>query len=304
MTDHGGNGATARIPLWSNSLNTFWAEWFVALQRLLPQHGLSRLGKKLAESQSPRVKNALIRQFVKTYRVNMEEALSGSPDDYPCFNDFFTRALKPEARPIVQDDAVVTSPADGSISQLGTITAGNIFQAKGKSFSVEALLGESNEDSRLFQQGEFITIYLSPSDYHRVHMPVAGTLDYCRYIPGKLFSVNAATTTLVDGLFAKNERLVCLFNTEFGRCAVVLVGAMMVAGIETVWQRGYQANQLRADQFKPGEVVLGKGDEMGRFKFGSTAIVLFEPNTIGWLTEVACGKSVKMGQGIGQRLSD
>ncbi len=284
-------------------MNTYLAEWFVALQRLLPQHGLSRLGKKLAESRSPRVKNALIRQFIKTYRVNMEEALSPSPDDYPCFNDFFTRALKLEARPIAKGGTVITSPADGTISQLGTITAGNIFQAKGRSFSVETLLGEANEDSRLFQQGQFITIYLSPSDYHRVHMPVAGTLDYCRYIPGKLFSVNAATTAVVDGLFAKNERLVCVFNTDFGRCAVVLVGAMMVAGIETVWQKDYRANQLRVDQFKPGEVGLEKGDEMGRFKFGSTAILLFEPNTIRWSQEITSGRSLQMGQAIGQQLS-
>jgi len=302
MTALGGNGVTVQIPQWSSSLNTYLAEWFVALQRLLPQHGLSRLGKKLAESQSPRVKNALIRQFIKTYQVNMEEALSSSVDDYANFNDFFTRALKPEARAIAKGDSVITSPADGAVSQLGTITAGEIFQAKGKSFSVEALLGEADEDSRLFQQGQFITIYLSPSDYHRVHMPVSGTLDYCRYIPGKLFSVNAATTAMVDGLFAKNERLVCVFDTDFGRCAVVMVGAMMVAGIETVWQKGYQANQLRVDQFKPEEITLDKGDEMGRFKFGSTAILLFEPKTIHWSPEIASGHNVQMGQEIGQRV--
>ncbi|TNE79998.1 MAG: phosphatidylserine decarboxylase [Gammaproteobacteria bacterium] len=285
-------------------MSLFWAEWFVALQRLTPQHGLSRLGARLAESRQPHLKNTLIRQFIRTYQVNMDEAASADLDDYPCFNDFFTRALKPDARPIASEEHSIVSPVDGTVSQLGAISTGRIFQAKGKSFTVEALLGADDVDSRRFHNGRFITIYLSPSDYHRVHMPVAGELDYCRYIPGKLFSVNASTTTLVDGLFAKNERLVCLFDTPVGRCAVVLVGAMMVAGIESVWERHYQANTLRHDNFNQGEVTLDKGQEMGRFKFGSTAILLFEPNVLDWAETLSCGSTVQMGEAIGKQLRD
>ncbi len=277
-------------------MNKYWAEWFVALQRLAPQHGLSRLGAKLADSRHPGVKNALIRQFIRTYKVNMDEAASESLEDYACFNDFFTRALKPNARPLASDANSIASPADGTISQLGRISTGNIFQAKGKSFSVEALLGGRDADSKRFHNGQFITIYLSPSDYHRVHMPVAGTLDYCRYIPGKLFSVNAATTGTVEGLFAKNERLVCLFDTPLGRCAVILVGAMMVAGIESVWETCYQAGELRLDNFDSGEISLTKGEEMGRFKFGSTVILLFEQDAIRWEEALTPGYTTRMGQ--------
>ncbi|MEZ5529612.1 MAG: archaetidylserine decarboxylase [Porticoccaceae bacterium] len=278
-------------------------EWFVALQRMVPQHGLSRLGAKLGDCRQPTLKNLLIRQFIRTYNVNLEEAASDVLDDYPCFNDFFTRALKPDARPVDTDSATIACPADGTVSQLGKITAGKVFQAKGKSFSVEALLGATDEDSRRFHNGDFITIYLSPSDYHRVHMPVSGELDYSRYIPGKLFSVNAATTTLVDGLFAKNERLVSVFDTPVGRCAVVLVGAMMVAGIESVWDTGYEAGVLRGDHFDPGAITLGKGDEMGRFKFGSTVVLLFEPNKVNWAEEIKSGTITRMGQLLATRLS-
>ncbi|WP_461480506.1 archaetidylserine decarboxylase [Porticoccus sp.] len=284
-------------------MNQYWAEWFVALQRLTPQHGVSRLGAKLAESRHPGLKNALIRQFIRHYRVNLAEAASSELDDYASFNDFFTRALKPGARPIASGDSQVACPADGTVSQLGKISTGNIFQAKGKSFSVEALLGARDADSKHFHNGQFITIYLSPSDYHRTHMPVAGELDYCRYIPGKLFSVNAATTGTVDGLFAKNERLVSLFDTPLGRCAVVLVGAMMVAGIESVWECNYQAGTLQQNQFERGQISLGKGDEMGRFRFGSTVILLFEQDTIRWTEGLAPGSTTQMGQAIAERLS-
>ena len=283
-------------------MNRHLAEWFVALQRITPQHGLSRLGAKLAESRRPAIKNALIRQFIRTYGVDLEEAASAEPADYACFNDFFTRALKDDARPIDPATSAIVSPADGTISQLGRISGGNIFQAKGKSFSTAALLGAADRDSEQFQRGHFITTYLSPSDYHRVHMPVAGTLDYCRYIPGKLFSVNNATTDLVDGLFARNARVVCLFDSPVGRCAVILVGAMMVAGIESVWGGHYRTGEMRLDRFEPGEVTLEKGDEMGRFKFGSTVILLFEPGAVRWSEDLADGQSVRMGKTIGEKL--
>ncbi|MEH6468639.1 MAG: archaetidylserine decarboxylase, partial [Porticoccus sp.] len=268
-------------------MNDIQAEWFIALQRLVPQHGLSRLGSMLTEAKTPWLKNALIRQFIRTYNVNLEEAASSSLDDYPSFNDFFTRALKEDLRPIDSNKDSIVCPADGTVSQLGPIQEGNIFQAKGKSFSVASLLGDdfpekNNTDSQRFINGDFITIYLSPSDYHRVHMPIAGNLAYSRYIPGKLFSVNDTTAQHINGLFAKNERLVCIFDTPVGRCAVILVGAMMVAGIESVWQGHYQPGIVKTDQFKPNQVSLKKGEEMGRFKFGSTVILMFEQGATTW----------------------
>ena len=277
-------------------MNNFQSEWFVALQRLVPQHGLSRLGSRLAEAKTPWLKNLLIKQFIRTYNVNMDEAISDSLDDYEHFNAFFTRALKEDIRPIDQNKTAIVSPADGTVSQLGAIEAGNIFQAKGKSFSTSSLLGAHDEDSQRFLDGNFITIYLSPKDYHRVHMPVAGELVYSRYIPGKLFSVNDTTTQYVDGLFAKNERLVCIFDTAVGRCAVVLVGAMMVAGIESVWHGHYQPETVTTNHFKPGEVTLQKGEEMGRFKFGSTAIILFEPGKTSWSEHYNSGTQTKLGE--------
>lgn len=277
-------------------MNDFLAEWFVALQRLVPQHQVSRLLSKLAESTNPRTKNLLIRYFIKTYNVNMEEAAYSSENDYASFNAFFTRSLKSGSRPIDTTPGSVVSPADGTISQLGKITQGHIFQAKGKHFSVDELLGEQSTD---FMNGHFATVYLSPRDYHRVHMPVSGTLDYCRYIPGKLFSVNTTTTSHIDGLFAKNERLVSFFNTETGRCAVVMVGAMLVAGIETVWGN-YTPAKMNTAQFAEGQWTLKKGEEMGRFKFGSTVILLFEENSVTWEADCTPATTILVGKKMGQ----
>lgn len=273
-------------------------EWFVALQRLLPQHWISRLGGRLAESERPWLKNALIKKAIEFYDINMTEAEHSEAAAYRHFNDFFTRALKADARPIDSNKSSIVCPADGAVSQIGDIKVGDVFQAKGKSFSVEALLGAKDEDSKRFMNGHFTTIYLSPKDYHRVHMPLQGTLDYCRYIPGRLFSVNDVTTKYIDGLFAKNERLVCLFDTPAGRCAVILVGAMMVAGIESVWHGHYQPKgpmeTFHASAENP--VILEKGEEMGRFKFGSTVILLFEENAIEWHENYQSGKITRLGE--------
>ncbi len=279
-------------------MNNLRAEWFIALQRLVPQHGLSRLGSTLAEATTPWLKNAFIKQFIRTYNVNLNEAASSSLDDYPSFNDFFTRALKEGLRPIDSDKSSIVCPADGTISQLGLIREGNIFQAKGKSFSVANLLGANDADSQRFINGNFITIYLSPSDYHRVHMPVEGTLAYSRYIPGKLFSVNDTAAQHIDGLFAKNERLVCMFDTPVGRCAVILVGAMMVAGIESVWQGHYQPGVVQTDQFESDQVSLKTGEEMGRFKFGSTVILMFEQGATTWDYCYQTGTTTRMGEAL------
>jgi phosphatidylserine decarboxylase len=279
-------------------MNDLWAEWFIALQRLVPQHGLSRLGSTLAEATTPWLKNALIKQFIRTYNVNLDEAASSSLDDYPNFNDFFTRALKEGLRPIDSDKNSIVCPADGTVSQIGLIREGNIFQAKGKSFSVASLLGADDADSRRFINGNFTTIYLSPSDYHRVHMPVEGTLAYSHYIPGKLFSVNDTTAQHIDGLFAKNERLVCMFDTPVGRCAVILVGAMMVAGIESAWQGHYQPGVVQTDQFESDQVSLKTGEEMGRFKFGSTVILMFEQGATTWKERYQTGATTRMGEAL------
>ena len=276
------------------------AEWFVALQRVLPQHLLSRLGSSLAEARAPWLKNFLIKQFINTYNIDMDEAISDDFDDYEHFNAFFTRALKEGVRSIDETESSIVVPADGTVSQVGVIEEGNIFQAKGKSFSTISLLGADDADSQRFLNGNFITIYLSPKDYHRVHMPVSGELIYTRYIPGKLFSVNDTTTQYIDGLFAKNERLVCMFETPVGRCAVILVGAMMVAGIESVWHGHYQPNTVVTEDFSnktdDESVTLKKGEEMGRFKFGSTAILLFEPGKTSWADKYKSGTQTKLGE--------
>ncbi len=270
---------------------------FVVLQYLLPQHLLSRAVGWLAENETPWLKNFLIEKFIRQFGVNMNEAAEPDYKRYRSFNQFFTRALADGARLICDDD--VCCPADGQVSQAGIIEHGRIFQAKGHSFTVQELLGGDEQLAALFDGGLFATVYLSPRDYHRVHMPVAGRLLRSIYIPGDLFSVNTTTAENVPNLFARNERLVAIFDTEYGEMAVVLVGAMIVAGIETVWA-GQVAPRLRKIETQdfvnaPAPVHLKKGEEMGRFKLGSTAIVLFRKSSdLEW--EVKAGDAVKMGQ--------
>ena len=208
---------------------------FIAFQYIIPQHLLSRIVGWLAECEWSVLKMWLINLFISQYNVNMSEALDENPASYKNFNSFFTRELKPDARPIVADDAVIVSPADGAISQLGDISYGRIFQAKGQSYTAVELLGGNSELASEFDDGAFATIYLSPKDYHRVHMPMTGTLRETIYIPGDLFSVNQTTAENVPRLFSRNERLVAVFDTAAGPMAMVLVGALIVAGIETVW---------------------------------------------------------------------
>jgi len=277
---------------------------FIASQYLLPHHLLSRLIGCAAECRAGWFKNRLITWFARQYQVNMSEAQVEEPTAYPHFNDFFTRALKEGARPLDPTPGAVLCPADGAVSQLGKIEHGRIFQAKGHSFSLVELLGGDNERAAPFMGGEFATIYLSPKDYHRVHMPLAGTLKEMVYVPGRLFSVNQTTAENVPELFARNERVVCLFDTERGPMAVVLVGAMIVASIETVWaglvtppKRSLKT--FRYDEAARAPVTLDKGAEMGRFKLGSTAIVLFGPKQVQWAAQLGAGSAVRMGQGLG-----
>ena len=270
---------------------------FALIQYPLPHHLLSRLVGRLAECRQPAIKNVLVRTFIRRFGVDMAEAAEPDPTAYATFNDFFTRALAADVRPISEG---VVSPADGRLSQFGAIEAGQLMQAKGHRFSAEALLGGDVEAATRYLGGSFATVYLSPSDYHRVHMPLSGTLTEMVYVPGRLFSVNAATTEHVPGLFARNERLVCHFDTEQGPMAMVLVGAMIVAAIETVWagqitplpKGGVQ--RIRFDT----PIRLEKGAEMGRFKLGSTVVMAFsEP--VDFADGLEPGAKVQMGQSLG-----
>ncbi|MDO9322679.1 MAG: archaetidylserine decarboxylase [Pseudomonas sp.] len=277
---------------------------FILSQYLLPHHLLSRLIGYAAECRISWFKSRLINWFAKQYQVDMSEAAVEQLDAYEHFNAFFTRALKDGARPLDNSTGAVLSPADGAVSQLGKIEHGRIFQAKGHSFSVLELLGGDSARAAEFMGGEFATIYLSPKDYHRVHMPLAGTLREMVYVPGRLFSVNQTTAENVPELFARNERAVCIFDTERGPMAVVLVGAMIVASIETVWAGlvtppKRELKTSRYDAAARAPIELAKGAELGRFKLGSTAIVLFGPEQVQWATELDAGSPVRMGQRLG-----
>jgi phosphatidylserine decarboxylase len=269
---------------------------FALLQYPLPHHAISRLTGKFADCDSPRLKNALISAFIKRFNVDMREALEPNYRAYATFNDFFTRALKDGARSIGEG---VISPADGTLSKYGRLSAGELVQAKGHHFSARALLGGDAELAETFTGGSYATVYLSPRDYHRVHMPATGTLRETIYVPGRLFSVNQATANYVPGLFARNERLVCIFDTANGPLAVVLVGAMIVAAIETVW-----AGQVTPLAGTPQRtrldtpVTLEKGAELGRFKLGST-VVMCTANPVAFGNFGANAK-VQMGEGLGQ----
>ncbi|NQX88780.1 MAG: phosphatidylserine decarboxylase [Halioglobus sp.] len=272
---------------------------FIFLQVIAPQHLLSRCTGFLADLAGPVwLKNWVIERFITAFGVDMAEAEPSDFTAYPTFNAFFTRPLREDARPLASAD--VLCPADGAISQLGTITDGRLVQAKGREFSAIELLGGDPVRAAQFAGGEFVTIYLSPRDYHRVHMPVAGRLTATTYVPGQLFSVNGTTAKRVDRLFARNERLVCHFQTAFGPMAMVLVGAMVVAGIETVWS-GRMAPPPRqpvvVDYLDlPDPVSLAKGEEMGHFMLGSTVILLFPAGILAWNERYKPGARTRMGE--------
>lgn len=275
---------------------------FVAVQYLVPQHLLSRLVGWLARSEIPWLKTTLINAFIKRFGVDLSEAEIDDPDRFDTFNAFFTRALKTDARPIIGGERQIACPADGAISQLGKLRGGDVFQAKGRHYSLFELLGGDGALASEFSNGHFATIYLSPKDYHRVHMPYGGTLRETRYVPGRLFSVNTVTVDSVPRLFARNERLVCIFDTDAGPMAVVLVGAMIVAGIETVFagQVTPQPTAVSHADYRDRQPVrLEKGEELGRFMLGSTAIVLFAEGTANFNDALTAGSAVRMGQDIG-----
>lgn len=275
---------------------------FALPQYLLPHHALSRLMGLLTHSRNKLWKTFFIRQVVKLYGVNLAEAAISDIDAYPTFNEFFTRALAPGARPIVADADAIASPADGTVSQVGDISGGKIVQAKGKCYSVTELLGGDEARAAAFEGGRFATIYLSPRDYHRLHMPVTGTLKETVHVPGRLFSVNRATADVVPDLFARNERVAAIFDTAAGPMALVLVGAIFVASIETVWGGEVtppSSATVRTWNYPSNAPRLGRGEEMGRFNMGSTIIVLFGKDRVDWRKGLCADATVRMGEAMG-----
>lgn len=274
---------------------------FILLQHILPTRVLTQACGYFASTRNPLIKNFLISVFIKVFRVDMDEAIYPRAQDYENFNDFFTRSLKEGLRPLADPEQYILCPADGAISQLGKIREDRILQAKGRDYSPAELLG-SRELGELFLDGDFATIYLSPKDYHRVHMPLSGNLQHTRYRRGGLFSVNKVTAEGVPGLFARNERMVNFFETDHGLVAVVMVGAMIVAGIDTVWGGG-RKDGPHPIEYSDSSVQLGAGEEMGRFYLGSTAIILFQKGQIDWLDGLEAGRPVTMGQALAQRVA-
>lgn len=258
----------------------------VNLQYILPKHLISRLVGKLAAAEAGFITTALIKAFIKQYKVNMSEAAKEQASDYKSFNQFFTRELKPGLRPIIEAEDKLALPVDGCVSQLGDIEQDSIFQAKGHDYSLTTLLGGDAELAQPFKGGKFATIYLSPSDYHRIHMPMDGQLTDMLYVPGELFSVNPLTTENVPGLFARNERVVSVFDTPKGKMALVLVGATIVASIETKWAgtvtppTGKNVHRWQYPATGNNAIHLQKGEEMGAFKLGSTVVAVFEPGML------------------------
>jgi phosphatidylserine decarboxylase len=278
---------------------------FTLLQYILPHHALSRLMSVLTHSENTAWKNLFITKIIKHYGVNMDEALDSDINAYKSFNHFFTRELHSSVRPLTSEKLAVACPADGVVSQAGTIVDGKIFQAKGKSFSAIDLLGASAERAEPFNNGVFTTIYLSPKDYHRLHMPLTGILKEMVHIPGRLFSVNTATTESVPGLFARNERVAAIFDTEAGPMALVLVGAIFVSSIETVWHGVVTPptlSSVQSWQYPDNPPVLKMGEEMGRFNMGSTIIVLFGKDKVQWNSDFKAEKRVNLKEMIGRIL--
>lgn len=281
---------------------------FALLLYLLPHHLLSRLVYWITRSEWPLLKNALIQTVIKLYDVEMRLAVEPDPSQYRSFNAFFTRQLRPEVRPLSMEAETVLCPVDGAVSQAGEISNGRIFQAKGQDYSLSELLADDEEWAQKFEDGSFATLYLSPRDYHRIHMPVSGKLRKMLHVPGRLFSVSPSTTRTVPRLFSRNERVINLFDTEMGPVAVILVGAIFVSSMDTVWAGTITPASQRITQWnypdRPTEpVTLDKGDELGRFNMGSTVILLFGKQVIEWNELLRPGVKVRMGEEIARQPS-
>lgn len=284
---------------------------FVTLQYLLPHHLLCRLAYTLSRSRQSWLKNALIRAFVRHYRPQMAEALEPEPTRYPSFNAFFTRALKPGARPIEAASARLLCPCDGILGQSGQLVDDALLQAKGHRYRLAELLATPEASPEAFRGGHYATLYLAPYHYHRVHMPLAGTLRAAWHVPGRLFSVNDATRARVPRLFARNERLICVFDGEHGAFALVLVGALFVGSMSTVWHgevtpwgrapaTAVPARAVhRLEAGSAAEAFQARGAEMGRFNMGSTVVLLLAPSALKWQPTLALGRGVRLGEPLG-----
>ncbi len=278
----------------------------IATQYILPKHLISRLTGRFAAAQAGWFTQVAIRAFIRNFSVDMSEAVSSDPKDYKTFNDFFTRALKKDARPMLAEELELAHPVDGTVSQAGKIDDDTIVQAKNHDYSVTTLLGGDPILGKEFDDGHFATIYLAPRDYHRIHMPCDGTLREMIYVPGDLFSVNPLTAQNVPNLFARNERVVAIFDSERGPFAMVLVGATIVASIETIWAgtvtppRGPGVHRWQYPSTGASTVRLNKGDEMGRFKLGSTIVMTFAEDAIEWHEDMTPGQVTRMGTVAGE----
>ena len=273
-------------------------------QSLLPQHGLSRFAGWMANCKNTWIKNRLINGFIRHYNVDMSLAQEENPQHYINFNDFFTRSLKPEKRPISNLAKDIISPVDGTISQMGDIKENQLIQAKNINYNLLALLGGSAKIAAQFQNGRFATFYLAPQDYHRVHIPYGGELKEMIYVPGRLFSVDTKTTTELPNLFVRNERVITLFSTPIGSMAVILVGAMLVGNISTRWEGVIAPTSKRHIyhwHYLDNKISLVKGQELGQFQLGSSVILLFEANRMKWLTNLS-EKKVIFGECIAQAI--
>ena len=279
------------------------ARAFVALQYLLPQHLLSALMHQLARSRLHWLKNAFIGAFLQRFHPDMSDAAQPDPFAFESFNAFFTRALRAGARPADPDPSAIVSPVDGSVSQLGRLNGSWLVQAKGHAYTLESLLAAEGSWAEAFRGGAFATLYLAPFNYHRIHMPLAGTLRAAWYVPGQLFSVNAATAASVPGLFARNERVVCVFGAGALSFALVMVGALFVGSMETVWhgevtpRRPRQRAELPLDGSR-ASLTLPRGAELGRFNMGSTVVLLLPPGSAEWRAALAPGNTVRVGAAL------
>lgn len=280
---------------------------FTRLQFLLPHHLLVWFVFRLTHWRLGWITRRLIKRYIRVVGVDMSEAEQQDPEAYNTINAFFTRALKPGLRPVTQDKTALACPVDGAFSQLANIENETLIQAKGHGYSLGALLAGRDDLVDTFRNGSFATIYLSPKDYHRIHMPLCGDLQEMIYVPGRLFSVNDETVNYVPGLFARNERVITLFDTDAGPMSLILVGAINVGSMETVWHGMVTPPYKRAIEawnYQHSPIHLTRGDEMGRFNMGSTVILLFAEGRNQWLDSIQPGQACKMGQAIGRLNSE
>lgn len=274
-------------------------------QYILPQKLFTRFVAAVVQCRFKWWRKIFLAWYIRHYQVDMSLVVEEDPMVYADFNNFFTRELKPEVRPIASGVGEIVCPCDGGVSQIGEIKQDRVFQAKGHDYSLQDLLGGDQQLAAQFENGNYATLYLSPKDYHRVHMPCDGKLEQMIYVPGRLFSVNPFTVAKVPALFARNERVISIFKAEQGPMAVILVGAIIVGSIETIWQGQITPPHEHSTQhwdYSESQIELKRGDEMGRFKLGSTVILLFPSNTMSWRENIEPNMSVVMGQLLGNGL--